>query len=107
MHKTKEKPVMLPNTKKAIELYDWVDERFDKIDFTKLNQAEANKELELLEVIEKNVGLQFGLETQDRNNVIDCYKCVKPGGKKPSAGERDVSFVRRMVRDYEAELARI
>lgn len=99
--KIKEKPVFLPNTKKAIELYDWVDARFREIDFTELSKEDGLKEIELHDVVEQNVGLQFGLETADRNNPITCYKQVRPGGREPSAGERDVSFVRRMVRDYE------
>lgn len=49
-----------------------------------------------LEALGEAVGVAFGLDTADRNNLETCRQCVRPGPKNPSPGS-ELSFVRRMV----------
>jgi hypothetical protein len=51
----------------------------------------------------KAVGVAFGLDTADRNDPETCAALVRPGPPTPALGETDVSFVRRMVRQWKAE----
>lgn len=57
--------------------------------------------LDELDRLGEAVGLAFGQDTADRNNVDDCAGLVRPGPKTPPAGARP-SFVRRMVAEWEA-----
>ncbi len=46
------------------------------------------------------VGEAFGLDTADRNDPATCKALIRPSSRTPRPGETDVSFVRRMCRDY-------
>jgi hypothetical protein len=48
------------------------------------------------------VGIAFGLDTADRNSLETCRGCIRPGHRIPGPGE-ELSFVRRMVAQWEAE----
>ena len=110
----KDKKIMwLAETKKALDLYDWAWDKFCKIDFNNLSREDSKHELHALEVLKQNVGLIFGIETSDRNemleevgmdsDIIDCYKYVKPGPKNPSPGE-ELSMVRKLVIEWEKNI---
>ena len=71
--------------------------KLDK-DITGLDQ-ELVKDLHNLEKLEILVGESFGYDTNDINSVDTCRECVRPGDPEPSPGF-ELSFVRRMVRDY-------
>jgi hypothetical protein len=53
----------------------------------------------------KAVGVAFGLDTSDRNNPEDCAALVRPGSREPRGGDVDLSFVRRMVRAFNEQVA--
>jgi len=83
-------------TIKAIEAYDVADERFCNTDW----EAEVVlQELEYIESLAEAVGWAYGLDTADRNNPETCKQCVRPGTKVPEPGY-ELSFVRRMIRDF-------
>ena len=101
----KDKKIMwLAETKKALDLYDWAWDKFcKKIDFNNLSREDSKHELHALKVLEQNVGLIFGIETSDRNDIIDCYKHVSIGPKNPSPGE-ELSMVRKLVIEWEKNM---
>jgi len=92
----------LPGTKAAIEIYDKADEEFSrKLDGDDYEAQEIINDLDHLEKLEENVGYTYGLETSDFNNPETCKSCIRPGTKVAQPG-CELSFVRRMVIDYEA-----
>jgi hypothetical protein len=100
----KDKKILwLAETKKALDLYDWAWDKFCKIDFVNLSREDGHHELNAFKVLEQNVGLIFGIETSDRNGIIDCYKYVHPGPKNPSPGE-ELSMVRKLVNEWEKNI---
>lgn len=50
----------------------------------------------------KAVGEAFALDTADRNDPSTA-KMVRPGPRVPRGGDADLSFVRRLVRKWEAQ----
>jgi len=48
------------------------------------------------------VGVAYGLDTADRNNFETCRDLIRPGAKNPAHPD-DLSFVRRMVRDFKKQ----
>lgn len=89
----------LSRTKAAIEAYDAFDATFDEM---KRNNDAVMAWFARLEELGKAVGIAFGLDTADRNNPDTCKQCIRPGHKVPGPGE-ELSFVRRMVAQWEAQ----
>ncbi len=87
----------MTRTANEIEKYDEMDEAFDKID---LDDEDALKALNEIEAQGEAVGIAFGHDTADRNNMDTCRRYVHPGFKNCQGGE---SFVRRMVRRWKEE----
>lgn len=54
---------------------------------------------EVLELLRQSVGVAYGLDTQDRNNIQTCIETIRPGPKEPAVGQ-ELSFVRRMCLDH-------
>jgi len=78
----------LTRTSEALAAFDAVMEPYDSGYGTDLAKA---------------VGVAFGLDTADRNNQDDCAALIRPGPREPQGGEADLSFVRRMVRQWKVQ----
>ncbi len=92
---------MLPSLEKtqaAIAAYDAADEKYTADEIQ--GKHDALKALENLEQLGEAVGTAFGEETQDRNDSEDCRRLIRPGHAVPPPGA-ELSFVRRMVKDWE------
>jgi hypothetical protein len=89
----------LSRTKAAIEAYDAFDAQFDRME---RNQDAVVAWFAELERLGEAVGIAFGLDTADRNSLETCRGCIRPGHRIPGPGE-ELSFVRRMVAQWEAE----
>jgi hypothetical protein len=70
----------LTRTAEALRRYDAAEDKTDAL-------AEA-------------VGIAYGLDTADRNDPETCRTCIRPGLPNPPGGDADLSFVRRMVRQF-------
>lgn len=82
----------LTRTEAALSEYDAFDRDFK----AEGSQAEVIAAFDQLESKARAVGHAFGLDTADRNNLLTCERCVRPG----FAGSD--SFVRRMVAKWRA-----
>lgn len=70
----------LTRTAEALRRYDEADDKTDEL-------AEA-------------VGIAYGLDTAHVNDFETCRACIRPGHPNPPGGDEDLSFVRRLVRQY-------
>jgi hypothetical protein len=62
------------------------------------------EQLERLEVLGDAVGIAFGQDTADRNS-LEQSRLLRPGPANPLGGEADLSYVRRMVRKFQEQIA--
>ena len=91
--------VDLTRTKVALEEYDRFNDEFLKANLSAVELEEMIKEVD---VLAENVGIAFGYDTADRNNFETCKECVRPEQKNPTPSA-ELSFVRRMVKNFENE----
>lgn len=84
----------LTRTRKAVAAYDALVALPMPDDF---GQAWARLKAE--DAAGEAVGVAYGEDTKDRNNPEVCRACIRPGKANPAHPD-DLSFVRRMVRDY-------
>lgn len=88
----------LSRTRDAIKAYDLVDSEFTT---DRILSGEAPIDIpQKLEKLGEAVGIAYGLDTADRNSLETCKQYIRPGPANPPPGY-DISFVRRMVRDWQ------
>lgn len=88
----------LPKTRAAIEAYDILYDQFNSsLQISHRRWIEFVSEIERLA---EAVGIAYGEETCDINNPETCKQCIRPGPKVLPPGA-ELSFVRRMVNDWE------
>lgn len=92
----------LSRTKAAIEAYDAFDAEMTTLLNDLPDQEEVQQLFDQLEQFGEAVGIAFGLDTADRNNLEDCKRGIRPGPKVPGPG-CEPSFVRRMVAAWETQ----
>lgn len=92
----------LAKTEAAILAYDAHDEICTVDNVEDLPRGAATKMFDERARLAREVGVAFGEETKDRNDPQTCTDLIRPGPSTPPLGETDVSFVRRMVRDWRA-----
>ncbi len=93
----------LARTRDAIQAFDAEGERFTSDAISELSYGEATAALDALDVLAEAVGVAYGHDTADRNNMDTCRKCVRPGPAFPQGGTDDLSFVRKMVAKWEKD----
>lgn len=73
------KRLYLPETKKALAVYDQTKHEFERIHVLRVTtDNEVLAELTHMEELREAVGIAFGMDTMDRNSMETCKNCVRP-----------------------------
>lgn len=95
----------LPDLSRTLAALKTYDKRLPQL-MRVLDKAQTDAELRTMmieiEKLEESVGAAYGLDTADRNSPETCRGVVRPGPAVPPPGQ-ELSFVRRMVAQWQAE----
>lgn len=94
------KALDLTRTAAALKAYDEAYEAFRTGPVT-VTLEEMSAAVELLDSLGAAVGEAYAADTADRNASF-LARLIRPGNPNPPGGEADWSFIRRMVKQWEA-----